>query len=69
MNAYLHGRTSDPPTWEECERSVTCITKDPEVMIRFRPGTWMMFVRQFLSGLDEEGAIEEDFLATMEICS
>ena len=69
MSASKHARHSGPPNWEEYERSVTCSTEDPEVVIGFRPGAWLMFVKQFLGGTEEDGAIEDDFLSTMEICS
>ena len=47
---------------------MTCGTEDPEVVIGFRPGAWLMFVKQFLGGGEEDRAFEEDLLANFEIC-
>ena len=68
MHASIHARPSGPPNWEEYECSVTCSTEDPEVVIGFRPVAWLMFVKQFLGGREEDRAFEEDLLANMEIC-
>ncbi len=68
MHASIHARPSGPPNWEEYERSATCGTGDPEVVIGFRPGAWLMFVKQFLGGREEDGAYEEDLLADIEFC-
>ena len=68
MHASIHARPSGPPNWEEYECSVTCSTEDPEVVIGFRPVAWLMFVKQFLGGREEDRAFDEDFLANMEIC-
>ena len=68
MHASMHARPSGPPNGEEYERSVICGTDDPEVVIGLRPGAWLMFVKQFLGGREEDRAFEEDLLANIEIC-
>ena len=68
MHASMHASPSGPPNWEEYERSVTCGTEDPEVVIGHRPGAWKAFVKQFLGGMEDDRAFEEDFLANIEIC-
>ncbi len=65
MYVQLLDGAAYPLTWEEYERLVMRSAEDPDVVIGFRPGAWDMYLRQFLSGTEDDGAFEEDFLANM----